>query len=214
MANWRVETPGTSVRNRRELPVVGFRACASDSSCRRAGGSTWSVIDPGAAVAARCSRSARLAEAGPWESVWVYDHFHTVPMPTAEATHEAWTLMAALAATTTAGAAGPDVHLHGLPATRCTWRRSPPPSTSISGGRVEMGIGAGWYEHEWRPTATASRRAGDRIAMLAEGVQIMRRAWADGAATSPGEHYQVDGAICRPQPLQAGRHPALDRRRG
>ncbi|WP_459678446.1 LLM class flavin-dependent oxidoreductase, partial [Rhodococcus sp. no. 34] len=40
------------------------------------------------------------AEAGPWESVWVYDHFHTVPQPTEEATHEAWTLMAALGAST------------------------------------------------------------------------------------------------------------------
>src|SRR2546425_5771725 len=43
---------------------------------------------------------ARRAEAGPWESIWVYDHFHTVPVPTDEATHESWTLMAAFAATT------------------------------------------------------------------------------------------------------------------
>jgi alkanesulfonate monooxygenase SsuD/methylene tetrahydromethanopterin reductase-like flavin-dependent oxidoreductase (luciferase family) len=43
---------------------------------------------------------AEHAEAGPWESVWVYDHFHTTPVATDEATHEAWTLMAALAATT------------------------------------------------------------------------------------------------------------------
>ena len=35
-----------------------------------------------------------------WESIWVYDHFHTVPIPSSEATHEAWTLMAALAAVT------------------------------------------------------------------------------------------------------------------
>ena len=40
---------------------------------------------------------AAHADAGPWDSLWVYDHFHTVPMPTAEATHEAWTLMAAYA---------------------------------------------------------------------------------------------------------------------
>src|ERR1700741_1611684 len=43
---------------------------------------------------------ALAAEAGPWESLWVYDHFHTVPRPTDEPTHEAWTLMAALAAGT------------------------------------------------------------------------------------------------------------------
>src|ERR1700733_1788674 len=43
---------------------------------------------------------APRAERGPWESVWLYDHFHTTPIPTSEATHEAWTLMSALAATT------------------------------------------------------------------------------------------------------------------
>ncbi|MCP9625324.1 LLM class flavin-dependent oxidoreductase, partial [Nocardia otitidiscaviarum] len=44
---------------------------------------------------------ARRADANPdWESIWVYDHFHTVPVPTEEATHEAWTLMSAFAAST------------------------------------------------------------------------------------------------------------------
>src|SRR6478609_4324050 len=44
---------------------------------------------------------AEFADAGPWESIWVYDHFHTVPVPSdTEATHEAWTLMSAYAATT------------------------------------------------------------------------------------------------------------------
>jgi alkanesulfonate monooxygenase SsuD/methylene tetrahydromethanopterin reductase-like flavin-dependent oxidoreductase (luciferase family) len=41
---------------------------------------------------------ARAAAEGPWESVWVYHHFHTVPVPTEEVTHEAWSLMAALGA--------------------------------------------------------------------------------------------------------------------
>ena len=43
---------------------------------------------------------AAYADRGAWDSLWVYDHFHTVPVPTDEATHEAWTLMAAYAATT------------------------------------------------------------------------------------------------------------------
>ncbi|NUP27200.1 MAG: LLM class flavin-dependent oxidoreductase, partial [Nocardia sp.] len=44
---------------------------------------------------------AARADANPvWESLWVYDHFHTVPEPTDDATHEAWTLMSAFAATT------------------------------------------------------------------------------------------------------------------
>ena len=58
---------------------------------------------------------AQHADAGPWESIWVYDHFHTVPVPTEEATHEAWTLMSAFAATTSRIRHRPDVHLHELP---------------------------------------------------------------------------------------------------
>lgn len=77
----------------------------------------------------------------------------------------------------------------------------------ISGGRTEMGIGAGWYEHEWRAYGYGFPRAGERLAMLREGVEIMSQAWRDGVASLAGEHYQVDGAIVRPLPLQPGGIP-------
>jgi alkanesulfonate monooxygenase SsuD/methylene tetrahydromethanopterin reductase-like flavin-dependent oxidoreductase (luciferase family) len=77
----------------------------------------------------------------------------------------------------------------------------------ISGGRVEMGIGGGWYEHEWRAYGYGFPGAGDRLAMLDEGVQIMRQLWTTGTATLAGKHYQVDGAIGRPLPLQDGGIP-------
>ena len=149
---------------------------------------------------------ARLAEAGPYESIWVYDHFHTVPAPTAEATHEAWTLMAGLAAATSR------VRLGQM--CSCMGYRNPmylakvaATVDMISGGRTEMGIGGGWYEHEWRAYGYGFPGAGARLAMLDEGVQIMRQAWADGVVTFSGEHYQLDGAICQPKPLQAGGIP-------
>jgi F420-dependent oxidoreductase-like protein len=149
---------------------------------------------------------ARLAEAGPFESIWVYDHFHTVPVPTTEATHEAWTLMAAFAAATERVRLGQmctcmsyrnPVYLAKVAAT----------VDIISGGRTEMGIGAGWYEHEWRAYGYGFPSAGERLGMLAEGVEIMRQAWTDGVATLDGKHYQVDGAIVRPLPLQTGGIP-------
>ena len=71
----------------------------------------------------------------------------------------------------------------------------------ISGERAEMGIGAGWYEHEWRAYGYGFPGAGDRIGMLGEGVQIMHQLWTTGTATLDGKHYQVNGAICRPLPL-------------
>jgi alkanesulfonate monooxygenase SsuD/methylene tetrahydromethanopterin reductase-like flavin-dependent oxidoreductase (luciferase family) len=49
--------------------------------------------------------------------------------------------------------------------------------------------------------------AGDRLAMLEEGVEIMRQAWLEGVAHYAGEHYQVDGALCHPKPLQEGGIP-------
>ena len=149
---------------------------------------------------------ARFAEDGPFESVWVYDHFHTVPEPTDEATHEAWTLMAAL------GAATSRVRLGQM--CTCMSYRNPAYLAKVaatvdivSGGRVEMGIGAGWYEHEWRAYGYGFPSAGERLGRLDEGVQIMRQLWTQGSATLDGRYYQVDGALGRPLPLQPGGIP-------
>jgi F420-dependent oxidoreductase-like protein len=149
---------------------------------------------------------AQAADAGPWESIWVYDHFHTVPVPTDEATHEAWTLMAAFAASTSR------VRLGQM--CTCMGYRNPAYLAKVaatidvvSGGRVEMGIGGGWYEHEWRAYGYGFPGAGARLGMLDEGVQIMRQLWTEGKATLDGKHYQVDGAIGRPLPLQEGGIP-------
>jgi F420-dependent oxidoreductase-like protein len=149
---------------------------------------------------------AQWADDGPWESLWVYDHFHTVPVPTEEATHEAWTLMAAFAASTRR------VRLGQM--CTCMGYRNPAYLAKVaatvdhvSAGRVEMGIGGGWYEHEWRAYGYGFPTAGERLGMLDEGVQIMRQAWTEGVSTLAGKHYQVDGAICRPLPVQDGGIP-------
>ncbi|WP_319449536.1 MULTISPECIES: LLM class F420-dependent oxidoreductase [unclassified Mycobacterium] len=150
---------------------------------------------------------AAYADGGAWDSLWVYDHFHTVPVPTDEATHEAWTLMSAFAATTsriklgqmcTAMGYRNPVYLAKVAAT----------VDVISGGRVQMGIGGGWYQHEWEAYGYGFPSAGKRLGMLDEGVQIMRDAWRDGRVSFPdGKHYQVDGAIVAPKPLQEGGPP-------
>ncbi|MFE7798077.1 LLM class F420-dependent oxidoreductase [Nocardia sp. NPDC057440] len=150
---------------------------------------------------------AQRADAGDvWESLWVYDHFHTVPTPTDEATHEAWTLMAAFAASTSR------IRL-GQMCTAISYRnpaylaKVAATTDLISGGRVEMGIGGGWYEHEWRAYGYGFPSAGERLGRLDEGVRIFRQAWTEGKATLDGKHYQVDGAIVRPLPLQEGGIP-------
>lgn len=162
-------------------------------------------IDPGKHWEVMSGLAAH-ADDGPWDSVWVYDHFHTTPVPSSEATHEAWTLMAALAAVTT------NVKLGQM--CTCIAYRNPAYLAKvaatvdiISGGRAQMGIGGGWYEHEWRAYGYGFPRAGVRLGMLDEGVQIMRDAWRTGTATLNGTYYQVDGAIVQPQPLQPGGIP-------
>lgn len=149
---------------------------------------------------------AQWADAGPWDSLWVFDHFHTVPIPTEEATHEAWTLMAAFAASTGRIKLGQMC--------TCMSYRNPAYLAKVaatvdhvSGGRVQMGIGGGWYEHEWRAYGYGFPSAGERLGRLDEGVQIMRQAWTKGISTLDGTYYQVDGAICRPLPLQPGGIP-------
>ncbi|QAY64467.1 TIGR03560 family F420-dependent LLM class oxidoreductase [Xylanimonas allomyrinae] len=137
-----------------------------------------------------------------FESAWVYDHFHSVPAPTDQATHEAWTLMAAFAASSER------VRLGQM----CTCMAYREPTylakvaatvDAISGGRTEMGIGAGWYEHEWRAYGYGFPRAGERLLALDEGVQIMANMWRTGSSgTFAGKRYQVDGALCYPQPRQ------------
>jgi alkanesulfonate monooxygenase SsuD/methylene tetrahydromethanopterin reductase-like flavin-dependent oxidoreductase (luciferase family) len=77
----------------------------------------------------------------------------------------------------------------------------------ISGGRLEMGIGGGWYEHEWRAYGYGFPSAGERLGRLDEGVQIFEQAWREGSATLHGKYYDVDGALCYPLPVQPGGIP-------
>ncbi len=148
---------------------------------------------------------AQAADAGPFESIWVFDHFLTFP-PSDESAFEAWSMMAAFAACTSR------VRLGQL--CTCMGYRNPAYLAKVaacvdvmSGGRLEMGIGAGWYEQEWRSYGYGFPSVADRLGMLDEGVQIMRQMWTTGTATLMGKHYQVDGAISRPLPVQDGGIP-------
>jgi F420-dependent oxidoreductase-like protein len=152
------------------------------------------------------SALAQQADAGPWESIWVYDHFHTRPIATEQATHEAWTLMAAYAASTSR------IRLGQM--CTCMSYRNPAYLAKVaatvdivSGGRTEMGIGGGWYEEEWRAYGYGFPSAGNRLGRLREGVEIMRQAWTTGYATLDGTHYQVEEARFFPLPLQEGGIP-------
>lgn len=147
------------------------------------------------------TRVAKTIESAGYESLWVFDHFHTVPVPTQEVTYEAWTLMAALAAATDT------VRLGQM----CTCNTYRPPSylakvassiDVISNGRLEMGIGAGWYEHEHDGYGYPFEVPKDRIGMLREGVEIMRAMWTQDVVDYAGTYYTLKGAINQPKGIQ------------
>ncbi len=144
---------------------------------------------------------ARTIEASGYESLWVYDHFHTVPVPVQEAVHEAWTLMAALAAAT-------DTVRLGQMCTSVGYRQ---PSylakvaatvDVISGGRAELGIGGGWYEHEYDGYGYPFPKPAVRLGQLDEAVQLIKRMWTEDVVEFEGEHFTLKGAMLQPKPLQ------------
>jgi F420-dependent oxidoreductase-like protein len=158
-------------------------------------------IDPAEHWAVMNGLAQRADANEQWESIWVYDHFHTVPIPSEQATHEAWSLISGFAAATKR------VRLGQM--CTCMSYRNPAylakvatTADIISGGRVEMGIGGGWYEHEWRAYGYGFPEIGERLGRLREGVEIMKQAWTTGTATLDGKYYQVDNALFYPQPLQ------------
>ena len=74
---------------------------------------------------------------------------------------------------------------------------------ALSGGRVILGIGAGWNEEEYRAYGWPFPPAPVRIAQLAEAIELIRAMWAGGPASYQGQHYQIAGAHCesRPDPI-------------
>ncbi|MGH8913561.1 MAG: LLM class F420-dependent oxidoreductase [Acidimicrobiia bacterium] len=143
----------------------------------------------------------RTAEDSGFDSVWVVDHFHTVPEPTQEPTYEAWALIAALAGATDRIRLGQMCTCisYRMPAYLAHVAAS---IDVISGGRLDLGIGAGWYEQEHFAHGYDFPIPSVRIGQLDEGVEIMRRMWTEDKATFRGDHYRIEEAICRPRPIQ------------
>jgi len=153
------------------------------------------------------SRCAREAERAGLDSVWLFDHFHTVPRPTTEAVFECWTSMAALARDTSRVRLGQMV--------TCNSYRPPALLAKMSScvdvmshGRLIVGIGAGWYQHEYEAYGYEYGEMPDRLRRLREAVQVLKAMWTQDRARFEGRYYRLRGAISEPKPLQRP-HPPL-----
>src|SRR5215472_12116231 len=154
------------------------------------------------------TRVAKEAEALGFHSIWLYDHFHTVPVPSQEVTFECWISTAALARDTQRVRIGQMV--------TCNSYRNPAllakmASTVdvLSHGRLDFGIGAGWYEHEYRAYGYTYPGTRERLQRLGEAIQIILAMWTQDEATFEGTYYQVRGAINHPKGVQKPHIPLL-----
>lgn len=157
---------------------------------------------------ARTIELARDAEATGFESLWVFDHFHTVPEPTDEMTLESFAVLAALAMVTTRVRIGHMVVCTGFRNPALTAKASSTIDV-ISGGRFELGIGAGWKEDEWRAYGYGFPPLADRLAALGDHLEVISAMFAPGRSTVEGRFARVRGAINEPRGLQQPRIPII-----
>jgi F420-dependent oxidoreductase-like protein len=163
---------------------------------------------PPADAWARTVELARQAEELGFESLWVFDHFHTVPDPTDEITFESFSVLAALAMVTTRVRLGHMVV--------CTGFRNPALTAKLSstidvmsGGRFELGIGAGWKEEEWIAYGYGFPPLAERLDALGDHLEVISRMLEPGRSTYEGRLAYVRGAINEPQGLQQPRIPII-----
>jgi F420-dependent oxidoreductase-like protein len=156
----------------------------------------------------RTEAVARQAESLGFESIWLFDHFQTVPRPTDEITFESFTSLAALAAQTSRVRIGHIVI--------CTAFRNPALTAKmistmdvISNGRMELGIGAGWKRDEWLAYGYGFPETKERLAALADHLEVIDRMLKPGFATFSGTYASVEDAINNPKGLQKPRVPIM-----
>lgn len=156
-------------------------------------------------------RVAETAERAGFDSVWVSDHLfldwgkYGGP-DDVQGSLECWTTISAVAAATARGRVGS--------LTMCNDFRNPALVAKmaatldlLSGGRLDIGLGAGWYEREYQAAGIPFDRPGIRLERLRESVEVIARMLEGEVVTFEGKHCSTDHAICRPRPLQEPRPP-------
>jgi alkanesulfonate monooxygenase SsuD/methylene tetrahydromethanopterin reductase-like flavin-dependent oxidoreductase (luciferase family) len=163
-------------------------------------------LEPGEAWR-RTVAAAQRAEALGFDSLWLFDHMHTVPRPGLGLTFEPFTALSALAAVTSRARLG---HVVACAAYRNPALLAKMIATMdvVSGGRMECGLGAGWKREEWRAYGYDFPETRERLRHLEDTLRIVTAMLHDPAAGSPpgvsaeGETASIQGAINDPMPIQ------------
>jgi F420-dependent oxidoreductase-like protein len=143
-----------------------------------------------------------------YDTAYTYDHFMAVMMDPFDPCLEAWTMLAALAVHTTRLRLGVLVtgNTYRHPAVLAKMAST---VDVVSGGRLDFGIGSGWFEPEHAALGIPFRTAAERCAMLDEALAVIRALWTQRQTTFDGRYYRLHGAIAEPKPVQRPHPPIL-----
>jgi F420-dependent oxidoreductase-like protein len=152
---------------------------------------------------------ARRAEHAGFETLFRSDHYQSFPGPLGLPTTDAWTVIAGLARDT-------ELIRLGVLVSPVTFRHPGQLAKIVttvdemSGGRVELGVGAGWHEDEHRQLGLPFPAIEERVDMLEEELEILRGLWtAPDGWNHAGRHFTVEGARFHPKPVQRPHPPII-----
>ena len=151
---------------------------------------------------------AQEAESLGYDAIWLFDHFHTVPEPTQEVSFECWTSTAALARDTKRIRIGQMVTCNGYRNPALLAKMAGTVDT-LSHGRLEFGIGAGWHEQEFLAYGYDFPDGPTRLRQLREAAQVILAMWTQDEAVFEGKYYQIHSAINQPKGVQKPHIPLI-----
>jgi len=135
-----------------------------------------------------------------FDSLWVCDHLYGVPLPGLPI-FEGWSELAAVAAVTERAQLG---SLVTPPFFRnpAVFAKQIATIDQISGGRTIVGLGAGWFEAEFKAYGCDFPAIGERMRALDESAEILKRMWTEERVTFEGRHFSVADVACEPKPVR------------
>jgi F420-dependent oxidoreductase-like protein len=156
----------------------------------------------------------RNLDAWGYDSLWAFDHFYPIFTPNpAGPCMESWTLLSALSQHTKRARLGAMVNSNTY-RNPCLTAKMAATLDHASGGRLNLGLGAGWYELEHRSFGIDFKTLGGRLRALDESCQIIKGMFTQEKTSFDGKHYKVIDAVCNPKPLQKPHIPIMIGGRG
>jgi len=148
------------------------------------------------------------ADAWGYDSLWAFDHFYPIFVDPEGPCFEGWTVLAALAQATKRARIG---HLVNGNTYRhpCVLAKMAATLDHVSGGRLNLGIGAGWFELEHRSFGIDFKTLRGRLEALDEACHIVKGMFTQPRTSFAGKHYRVEDAMGLPKPLQAPHPPIM-----